>query len=127
MIRIFIIHSVLAIILTVAFFSLGFYDKSNLEKASLTHKPQLLFNHSKDIAKDGGSIYWDSRIYSASEQREMRVWEVDGETQVAAGFQGVLWTWKYHNLVWLLMILAGSLIGSFISYRKFLSRKSDPS
>ncbi len=118
------IHVSLWVIIAWLFFGLGNIDKKRFEAASLSHKPSLLFSHDKLLVKDGGSIYWESLIYSAHEGRGMRAWEEDGETKIADGFQGIWWTWKYHNLVWLYLIIGGSFVGSSIScYRKNLAKQ----
>ncbi len=110
-------HIILGAIVTGLFFGLGFIDMNRLGEATLKHKPSLLFAHSKAIAHDGGSIHWDSLIYSGHEGRRMRIWEEDGKTVVADGFQGQNWTWKYHNLIWIYLVIAGSLMGSLLTNR----------
>jgi hypothetical protein len=101
--RILIVHLILGIVTGVIFTSLGKIDKGHLDKASLSHKPELLFAHDKLLVRDGGSIYWDSLIYWAQENR------------VGAGFQGVTWTWKFHNLIWIWLIIGGSTLGSLFT------------
>ena len=112
-----LIHITLAVIAGTLFFGLGTIDKNRYNKASISHKPVLLFSHEKAIAHDGGSIHWDSIIYSAHEARRMRVWEEDGKQVIADGFQGKWWMWKYHNLVWISLILLASLLCSIITLK----------
>ena len=109
---------ILGLVGGILFFSLGTIDKSRVSKASLSFQPNLLFAHDKLLLSDGGSIYWESLIYSAHESRAMRVWEENGETKVADGFQGSQWTWKYHNLIWIWLIIGGSAIGSIITFQR---------
>ena len=116
--RILTIHIILLLTAIGAFFTLGWIDKTRFDKASLSYEPELLFSYSKCLIRDGGSIYWDSLIYNAHESRRMRVWQEGGETQVADGFQGTSWTWKYHNVVWISLIIGSSFIGSFVTFRK---------
>ncbi len=102
----------------VMFFALGSIDKNRLEKGTISHKPELFFSHDKALVSDGGSIYWESLIYSADENRRMRVWEEGEDTKIADGFQGTSWTWKYHNLVWIYLIIGGSFLGSLITWSR---------
>ena len=115
---ILLIHVILCIATGAIFTSLGMIDKGRLNKASLSHKPELLFAFDKGLVRDGGSIYWDSLIYSAQEYRATRAWKEDGETKIADGFQGVSWTWKYHNLVWIWLIIGGSALGSIVTFHR---------
>ena len=109
-----IIHFTLSIAIGVLFFGLGSIDKNRLEQASIDYKPNLLFAHDKAIAHDGGSVHWESLMYSAHEGRRLKVWEENGKTEVTDGFQGSSWTWKYHNFVWLLLMLLASLTSCLI-------------
>lgn len=116
--RIGIIHFFVLIITTSIFWGLGLIDKTRFDKASLTHKPELLFCYDKAVAKDGGSVYWDSLFYRAWEGRQMLVLEENGETNITNDFQGTTWTWKYHNFLWISCIVGASLIGSLTTFTK---------
>ncbi len=116
--KILLIHLMLCIATGVIFISLGKIDKGRLDKASLSHKPELLFSHDKMLVKDGGSIYWDSLIYRAEERRATRSWLEDRENEISKGFQGVTWTWKFHNLIWIFLVIGGSTLGSMVTRHK---------
>jgi len=116
---IILLHCVLIIIATTLFVSLAVIDKHLLEKASLSHHPDLMFSHQKSIFEDGGSISWESLMYSAYENREMKM---DGSDD----FRGTRWTWKLHNLLWIWLVLGGSFIGSMITYLKAVNRTMRP-
>lgn len=116
--KIIIIHISLCLLVSLLFWGLGSIDKNRFEKASANHKPSLLFAHDKILIKDGGSIYWESLMYRATEQRRMRTWKEQGKTIVADGFQGTSWNWKYHNLIWIWLIIVGSLISSIFTRRQ---------
>ena len=84
--KILLIHIALWIITGALFYSLGSIDKKRLDRATITHKPSLLFAYDKLLVQDGGSIYWRSLMYSANEHRRMRVWEKDDKTEVGDDF-----------------------------------------
>ncbi len=115
--RIIFIHAGLLIAALTVFFTLGAIDKARLEKASASHNPELLFNHARHLIEDGGSIYWESLIYSAEERRAALVYEEKGIAKVSS-FQGVWWEWKYHNAIWICLIVGGSFMGSLITSLK---------
>lgn len=100
-----------------AFFTLGWIDKVRLEKASVSHKPELIYSHEKIIVKDGGSVIWESFIYEASESRRMEVIKINSE-HIIEGFQGVNWKWKFHNLLLILLIVTASLVYKLIRNRQ---------
>ena len=95
---------------------MGAIDKNRFDKASLSHHPELLFNHARNIVRDGGSIVWESLMYSAHEGRAMQVSSEDGEVKIEDGFQGTRWTWKYYNLGWVWLVIGGSIVGSITSH-----------
>jgi len=99
------------------FFMLGWIDKARLDQASLTNKPKLVFAHEKIIVKDGGSVIWESFIYSAGESRHMEVIQLN-DMHIIDGFQGVNWKWEFHNLLWILLTVGVSFTYQFITERK---------
>lgn len=118
--QILLTHIILFIVAVGTFFSLGWIDKARFDQASLSHKPKLLFSHSKHLMHDGGSIHWESVLYYAHESRRMRVWEEHGETQVANGFQknDSYWRWEYRNLIWICLMIGASFTGAIFTFLK---------
>lgn len=108
------IHLIVSFILIGVFFLLGWVDKSRFDKASVDHKPQLLFAHEKIIIQDGGSVIWSSFMYDAFESRRMEVTRISkdskDEVKIHDGFQGTRWSWKPHNLLWVLLLVSLSFI-----------------
>ena len=113
--KIILIHACMLATSIFLFFTCGVIDKGRLEKASLSHHPNLLFSHEKCVVRDGGSIYWRSLIYNGYEKRSMKLWEEDEELLGERDFQGIDWTWKYHNLVWLALMVGSSFVGSVVT------------
>lgn len=114
---IFALHAVMLVVGAGVFFAAGWFDKKRLQKASVTHKPNLLFSHEKLVFEDGGTVWWESIVYQAKEKRRAIVYEKDGE-RTTNNFQGVAWEWKYHNLGWICAIVGGSFVGSLVGFHR---------
>lgn len=64
---------------------------------------------------DGGSIRYESFVYSALESRRREAAKDENGNDVwRAGYQGFTWSWKHLNTLWIIVILATSFLISFI-------------
>ena len=106
------IHLALFALLIAAFYAAGLVDKARLDASNADTRKVPLFSHTECYFLDGGSIGYDSFVYSAFESRRLEdVKDEDGRVLGGwSGYQGYTWRWHHLNTLWIAALLALSFM-----------------
>lgn len=93
------------------FYSVGLIDRARLGASGVEIRKAPLFIHTADYFYDGGSIRYDSFVYSAFESRRREVFkDEEGRERSRPGYQGYYWRWKHLNSLWILALIGTSFL-----------------
>jgi len=110
--KILFIHLTLFISLASAFYATGLIDKARLDTSDINTRNVPIFSYRERHVTDGGSIFYESFIYSAFESRRLEVIKDKNgiSLTVQSGYQGYTWKWHHHRMLLIASILAVSFL-----------------